>query len=141
MTGVGQTVRGRRPTILTDELVDVAVSMLAQRVKKHAIRRKIEEALERRLTNSTFEKLLTLARTRLLKYATPDPDEELAKAIAFYETVIENLDEESPIRIKAQERLDAIMGHDARYRRDLTGHDALARKLREALQLMEEDGE
>jgi len=89
------------PQVVCDELVDLVATCLAHHWKKGQIKKLIYEVAGRRVARGTVETLLTKARAVLMKDANLEEDEERAKAVAFYKSIV--ADDTVPVK----EQMDA----------------------------------
>lgn len=80
--------------------------------------------------------ILKAAREDLLKRLDLDRSYEKALAVSFYESIIRDPTSTLPERTRAQERIDSVLGLDAKFDQGKDGADQLAQKIRAALGLM-----
>jgi hypothetical protein len=102
---------GRRPT--TDEIaerIELCRSMLLRRVPKSTIKKAFRQRFGAELSANTIEGYLGRAREAMLIDLTRGKQALRADALAFYESVLADLS--APIRdkVRAQERIDKLMG-------------------------------
>jgi len=95
--------------VVTDELVDLIATCLANHWKKGQVKRLIYEVAGRRVARGTVEKLLSRARALLMQEANIDASEERAKAIAFWKGIVADEDSTPEQKMKAQESLENMI--------------------------------
>jgi hypothetical protein len=102
---------GRRPTV--DELaerIELCRSMLLRRVPKSTIKKVIRQRFGAELSANTIEGYLGRAREQLLADVTRGRQNHRADALGFYESMLANPKVADRDRIKAQERIDKLLG-------------------------------
>jgi hypothetical protein len=102
---------GRRPTV--DELAErteLCRSMLQRRVPKGTIKRAVRQRFGADIDHATIERYLTRAREALLTDLTRGRQTHRADALGFYESVLADSKAAFRDKIKAQERIDKLLG-------------------------------
>lgn len=117
----------QKKTITTDGLdsdgVDTAATMLARRCTPDAIRKVISLMMyggrdtkptvpKRLISQLDLGKYLNAAKQLALDSYRRNKDDQKALAMATYEMVIRDVESEPKDVLKAQQRIDALMGHD-----------------------------
>lgn len=104
---------GRPPEITgTDLIVREVAEMLAIRHHPSAIKEHLEAELKIEIAASTFSHLLTKARKLLQSRRDIDLNESFDQAIEFYASILRDKSIDERSRIKCQERLDLLLGHE-----------------------------
>ena len=103
----------------TEEMVLACVEMLSGRQHKYVIKRALEvmyheETGLKKMTPGTFNRILNDARAIMLALVQRERGETMADAVGFYEDVIRT-SKDPMVRMRAQERIDALCAHDAKY--------------------------
>lgn len=103
------TTKSKKPTREEHaERIDTCRLLLTARQPKHAIKRAMTERYG--IGARTCERYLSRARAILLKELDGTPDGHKADAYLFYSSIISDKNESSRDRIKAQERIDKLLG-------------------------------
>ena len=125
---------GRPATIVIDEMVELVAEMQCMRMKKFAIKRAIEDVATQKIPQSSFEKLMRLARNLNQQRAASAAENMSTDTIGFYQDVI--ADPEAPIqqKLKAQEQLEHFLGLGARFKNSSDSVDVTASKIRAFLE-------
>lgn len=100
-----------RPAVVTEELVAMAASMLAQRCHKSQVKAAVRNAVhDGKLSTHSCEKVITLARRRLVEATAIAAQDHRNQAYQFYTSVLQNPHARPLEKIKAQERIDKLLG-------------------------------
>lgn len=104
---------GKR-TVVTHEAVELAVALLARKLPDSKVRRALTAAgfEGSRRSHST---ILACARERQRRAANKPRDQHIREALSFYEAVITDAGASFRDKLKAQERIDGLLGLDAKY--------------------------
>lgn len=124
------------PEDVREEIVELLADAIARRQKKSALKRMVRDILSgsewEAPSIATLERLITEARGLLRVNSGTDRDRARAEAIAFYEAL--SSDESASVgdRLRAQERLDKILGLE--YKGAVSDDaDEQAKRIREVL--------
>jgi hypothetical protein len=121
---------GRPATIVIDEMVELVAEMQCMRMKKFAIKRAIEDVATQKIAQSSFEKLMRLARNLNQQRATSATENMSTETIGFYQDVIADPDAPIKEKLKAQEQLEHFLGLGARFKGSGESADVTASKIR-----------
>ena len=108
-----QKKAGRRPgqvKIVTESIIELTIDYIAQRLHKHEIKNLLKKVIEKDFSHPTFEKIYTEAKLRIARKANEQKNSR-SEAVAYYEHIIRTTDDDRN-GIRAQERLDKILGHE-----------------------------
>jgi len=97
------------PIEATDELIDQVVEWLGMKCRKSHIKAKLREIYPE-VNLPTIEKLITLAKKRIIEIFHCDPQEFKGSAVEFYSSIIRDVEVPIKFRIVAQTRLDSLLG-------------------------------
>lgn len=115
-----------------EEVVELTMDLLAKRQFKSTIKTIVQEATGLKYNPAKFEALLTKARVRMSGHLKKAREDTKGCAIENYEAIIRDKPG-SADALRAQERIDALLGHDAKF----SAHDGveeLATKMRRAIE-------
>jgi len=102
--------------VITDELIAFMVECVGQGFQKHRIKIALQEDLDLGdISERTFNLAMQKVREYLRETWSAPGDELKCDALQFYSEMRSNVKVDPRERIKAQERIDAILGHDARF--------------------------
>jgi DNA polymerase III gamma/tau subunit len=121
-----------------DGIVDICASMLAKRWWKSQIFAALRPVLEKqglKSDNYTLTCIMTKAKEQIREAAGKSKLDAKAEAVSFYEEIIRDESVDANVKIKAQERLDHILGIESKH--DKVDPDETARKVREAIAVLE----
>lgn len=115
-----------RPRKITPECERVAAELLARRLTKGTI--KLALAQQFKLGPRSIETVLARVREAAIANFQRPKAEHQGEAIAFYETVIRDPKAKNADKIRAQERIDWLLGLSAQFRTsvELSGPDGQA---------------
>src|SRR4051812_43598463 len=102
---------GRKPT--TEEIaerIELCRSMLLRRVPKSTIKKAFRQRFGADIDHGTVERYLTRAREAMLADLTRGRQTHRAGALAFYESVLADPAAAVRDKVKAQERIDRLLG-------------------------------
>lgn len=118
---------------VSEELVDQVVEYLGQRMRKSHIKAKLRE-IHPDVKICTVERLITLAKEKIMKLYQVDAEEFKGCSIEFYSMVIR--DQKAPLkyRILCQQQLDRLLRLDEVVSEDPQG---FAERVQEALKEMD----
>lgn len=130
--------RGGPPVYLTDELIEMVVEMLTLHYRKHVIKKAVAQFAFTRLglpppSARTVESAIREARAILRVAAGIKTQDSKAEALAFYQAVARDKSVPSSDRLKAQQRIDALLGHDFKYSDSRQSPEEVAWSIREFL--------
>jgi hypothetical protein len=100
--------RGRIPTEELEERIDFAYKLLCRRLYKSDIKRALKQRYS--MPARTCEDYIARARERIVAETGESKPEHRAKSLAFYESVLADPEEKAADRIRAQERIDKLLG-------------------------------
>lgn len=125
------------PDEIRDDIHDLIIDAYSRRAHKGEIKKLIYAcfANSEKYTccSVTAERLMTEAKEKLRNRMGITRDEGRNEAIAFYESVIRDPNSDFSAKIRAQERIDKILGLEFTGAKSDTV-DEFARKIREALE-------
>ena len=104
-------MKGRKPT--TEEIaerIELCRSMLLRRVPKATIKKAFRTRFGAKLSHRTIERYLARAREALLADLTRGRQTHRADALGFYESVLADHTASLRDKVKAQERIDKLLG-------------------------------
>jgi hypothetical protein len=104
-------MKGRKPT--TEEVaerIELCRSMLLRRVPKSTIKKAFRQRFGQDIDHGTIERYLTRAREAMLDDLTRGRQTHRAGALAFYESVLADHTASLRDKVKAQERIDKLLG-------------------------------
>lgn len=96
----------------TDLVIREVAEMLAIRHYPSHIKEHLESELGIKITGDTFSHLCTKARILLRSRRDVDLNESFDQAIEFYASILRDKSVDERSRIKCQERLDLLLGHE-----------------------------
>jgi hypothetical protein len=96
-----------RPPKVTDELVTMAEVMLARRCHKSEVKAALKA---KGLSARSCEKAITLAKARLVEATDKLPSDHKNEAYRFYDSVLRDPFASTVSKVKAQERIDKLLG-------------------------------
>ncbi len=102
---------GRKPT--TEEIaerIELCRSLLLRRVPKATIKKAFRQRFGAGIDHGTVERYLTRAREAMLADLTRRRQTHRAGALAFYESVLADHTASVRHKVKAQERIDKLLG-------------------------------
>jgi hypothetical protein len=102
---------GRKPT--TEEIaerIELCRSMLLRRVPKSTIKKAFRQRFGQDVDHATIERYLTRAREAMLIDLTRGKQALRADSLAFYESILADPNAPYRDRVRAQERIDKLMG-------------------------------
>jgi hypothetical protein len=104
-------MKGRRPT--TEEVaerIELCRSLLLRRVPKATIKKAFRQRFGGDIDHTTIERYLLRAREAMLEDLTRGRQTHRAGALAFYESVLADHSASLRDKVKAQERIDKLLG-------------------------------
>jgi hypothetical protein len=104
-------VKGRRPT--TEDIaerIELCRSLLLRRVPKGTIKKAFRQRFGVDIDHTTIERYLLRAREAMLTDLTRGRQNHRAGALAFYESVLADHTASVRDKVKAQERIDKLLG-------------------------------
>lgn len=113
-------IKSMDPVFVTDEVVDMVADMLVKHARKHAIKREVANFVRSKYglpppTARTVETAIREARALLRAHTGTPIQDSKAAALVFYQDLASNDLLEASDRIKAQQRIDELLGHDFKY--------------------------
>lgn len=121
-------------TVVVQEVIEIVAELISVGMKKHAIKRWIEEHIfgSKKISIKSYEVIRTRAKKLLAENADITSEEHKSYSIDFYRQVVSNQNLPAQSRIRAMENLDDIFGI-----KDKDNEDAdpmkRAKKIREIL--------
>lgn len=119
-----------------DDLVEMVIQMQACYYPEWKIRKEVTRVMGKQTTKSFLIKCISGARARMKAREFEAGKNGKMDAIEFYQMVIGSKDAKFRDRIKAQERLDSLLGHDAKFGDQGEHVEDKAAKIRETLKQM-----
>lgn len=107
---MADNLQGGMPTVVTNELTEFVAECIGFRWKKYKIKAALIDMLETDISPRSLERLMQGARKLIQDRSERPIAENKGNAIEFYEAVIADDDVKPETKIKAQERLDLILG-------------------------------
>ena len=103
--------QGNFPTVVTQEVIELIAELIAQGMKKFAIKRWVEEEIfTEKISIKSFEKLRTHAKKFLADNAETTKAEHRSMSLDFYRQMASNGKLPAQSRMRAMENLDDIFG-------------------------------
>lgn len=99
---------GRTSDAELEERVELVRTLLCSRYPKYKIKRLLKERYD--VCPRTVENYLARARRELVEATGQGKDEHVADAYAFYLSILENRETATRDKLKAQERMDKLLG-------------------------------
>lgn len=102
---------------LTEEIVAAAAEYLGRGWYKHVVKTAMRKQFKhlRECSANTWERILREGRARLREERGETVKETKACALDFYRTIVADEHAKLSDRLRAQERIDQICGHDAKF--------------------------
>ena len=97
------------PDEATDELIDQVAEWLGMKLRKSHIKVKLREVYPE-IKICVIERLITLAKKRIIEIFHIDPQEFKGSSVEFYSSVIRDTEVPVKFRLVAQQRLDILLG-------------------------------
>lgn len=102
--------------IVTREVVELVADRMASGAHKGDLKRLIREvAGKAKISRATYEAVLTRSRALNLRKSVQGKGQFLQDSIEFYQSIVRDDDERTGDRLKAQERLDELIGVAAKF--------------------------
>lgn len=114
--------KGGRPLggkLITDDILAMMVEMVSRGYGKYDIKPVVEKELGQRISMPTYNTAMQKVRLYLREVWENRGDELRIEALAFYAEMRKRAPDWRD-RGKAQERIDAILGHDAKFKQATT---------------------
>lgn len=106
---------GDAPYKITLEIVELVAECLMHRWSEAQIKKLLQTRAGRRLCVSQLQKTISAAKKRLRERLELDIRDQKALSMAFYESILANEEVDTKERLRAQERIDSLLGLDAKY--------------------------
>jgi hypothetical protein len=104
-------MKGRRPSVEEiAERIELCRSLLLRRVAKATIKKAFRQRFGTDIDHATIERYLTRAREAMLSDLTRGRQNHRAGALAFYESIFDDHTASVRDKVKAQERIDKLLG-------------------------------
>jgi hypothetical protein len=104
-------MKGRKPSVEeVAERIELCRSMLLRRVPKATIKKAFRQRFGQDIDHGTIERYLTRAREAMLVDLTRGRQNHRAGSLAFYESVLADHNASLRDKVKAQERIDKLLG-------------------------------
>jgi hypothetical protein len=99
-----------------DEIIEITIGLLSRRKRKSEIRKHLNRLHPRGNVNvAMLERIITKARARIQLRLDRTHTETKSEAITLYEEMIRSPRTSMREKMIAQERIDYLLGHDARF--------------------------
>lgn len=112
MAGVG--AQGHIPPDQKEAIIELLMDGLATRMFKSQLKKLVRQCLKGTawgdLSHVAIEKMITEAKRRLRDEVGISREEGRASSIALYESIIRDPDADRALKIRAQERIDKVLG-------------------------------
>lgn len=108
--------RPRGGKIVDDEAIAFMVECVSQGMTKYAIKAALFDFLGCKIGVSAFNRAMQTVRGYLTEMIKVEEEDLRIDSLAFYMSVRGNQNEETRDRLKAAERIDSILGFDAKFK-------------------------
>lgn len=132
-----QTKRGMKPVFTDPDVIEVLACEMALGMKKYELKALLRKIAGRQPSKSKFEQVLAKCRALLHKATNVTRDEAKGRSLSFYLNMAYDRNVEAKDRVKAMERVDAILGTEFRYTAGAESPLEYAEKVREFLRAVD----